>query len=124
MRTRAVAVPTLPRDDEVDTIVDDTQEREPTLIGVPVPVSRRVTQDLDTTLRHPAESRFLIRAGFDAGAPTDIIADSIAAGETWVIGPEWAARNYIVSVSLSEAAVPLQRRFMAWRPIPTTEADT
>src|SRR5580765_1795371 len=109
MRTRAVPVPAIPRDHEIDTTVDDSLEscrepdescREPTLIGVQILVSPQATRDLESTLRPPAESRFLIRAGFDAGAPTDIIADSIANGDTWVTGPEWAARNYIISVSL------------------------
>lgn len=135
MRTRAVPVPAIPRDHEIDTTVDDSLEpcrepvdescREPTLIGVPILVRSQVTQDLEITLRPPAESRFLIRAGFDAGAPTDIIADSIANGDAWVTGPEWAARNYIVSVTLSEPAVPVERRFMAWRPVPPpTKANT
>lgn len=134
MRTRAVDIPVLPYDDDADKIViDELSLEEPTLVasrtmvGIPIRVGNERTLDLDTTLRHPAESRFFIRAAFEVGASTDVIADSLAAGECsdanghvdWVIGPTWLARdcNWIVIVNLSDPEVPPDRRIAAWRPL-------
>lgn len=125
MRTRNVMVPIIHDDETIVVDEDPTQVDSATMVGIPVQVGREGTRDLDMTLRNPAESRFFIRAGFEAGADTDIIADSIAkcvdpSGHVdWVIGPAWLARdcNWHVVVNLSDPAVPPERRVAAWRPI-------
>ncbi len=119
MRTRSVEIPILIDDETIVADPDPTMVDSPTMVGIPVQVGRERTLDLDTTLRHPAESHFFIRAGFEAGAPTDIIADSIADGDEWVIGPAWLTRNgsWRLVVSLSDPDVPADRRIAAWRPI-------
>lgn len=119
MRTRALDVPVLMEDETIIVDVDDlneaTEVQSRTMVGIPVQVGRESTRDMDMTLRHPAESRFFVRSGFEIGAPTDVIADSIAAGE--VIGPACLARdNWILLVNLSDPAVPADRRIAAWRP--------
>lgn len=47
--------------------------------------------------------RFPIVAGFDAGAPTDVIADSLAVGDRWQIC-ELSARRSSLEVSLTYSA--------------------
>jgi len=123
MRTRSHAVPIPPLYDDEVVVIDDLDEdatlvESRTMVGIPIQISREGTLDLDMTLRQPAESHFFVRAGFEIGAPTDVIADSIAAGEEWVIGPACLARdNWLLLVNLSDPAVPPDRRIAAWRPI-------
>jgi hypothetical protein len=123
MRTRAHEIPTAPLYDDEVVVIDDPDEgatvvESRTMVGVPIQISRKGTLDLDMTLRQPAETHYFVRAGFESGAPTDVIADSIAAGEEWVIGPACLARdNWILLVNLSDPAVPADRRIAAWRPI-------
>jgi len=130
MRTRAVEIPVLSYDDDDTVVVDDpdleaTAVQSNTMVGIPVQIEREQTLDLDTTLRHPAESHYFVLAGFTVGADTDIIADSIAecvdpAGRVdWVIGPTWLARDchWHVVVNLSDPDVPPDKRIAAWRPI-------
>jgi len=123
MRTRALEIPVLSYDDD-SIVVDDPDLEETaiqarTMVGIPVQVGREQTLDLDTTLRHPAESRFFILAGFMTGAPTDVIADAIAAGQECVTGSAWLARkcNWAWIVNLSDPDVPLDRQIAAWLPI-------
>lgn len=111
MRTKAVQIPVIPDDD--DTIVADTP-LDVTIVGMPA--IGRPTMDLDSNLRPPADSRFLLKAAFESGAPTDLIADSIALGETWVTGSAILARNWSILICLSDQAVPPERRMAAWRP--------
>ena len=119
MSTRRVAVPLF--FDEADTVVDD-----PTIVGlgvspppppVPIAVGRDRTRDLDHTLRQPAEARFFIAAAFWTGINTDFIADSIASGDSWVIGHAWAAQHYNVMFLLSDPDVPVAKHMFAWRQI-------
>lgn len=125
MRTRAIEIPFPDEDEKIVADPEVTLVDSPTMVGIPVQVIREGTRDLDMTLRNPAESRFFIRAGFEAGADTDVIANSIAAcvdpsGHVdWVIGPTWLALQcrWHVVVNLSDPAVPPERRVAAWRPI-------
>jgi hypothetical protein len=125
MRTRALEIPILPYDDD-RTVADpdddpdmDTAVLSRTMPGIPMQIGREGTRDLDMTLRQPAESHYFVRAGFESGAPTDVIADSIAAGEEWVVGPAYLAGNTwtFAIISLSDPDVPFERRIAAWRPI-------
>jgi hypothetical protein len=121
MRTRTVPVPLLYDDDtivvEEEPVIEEPTLVQPgTMVGVPVQIDRQFTQDYDLTMRTPAESHFFVRAGFEAGAPTDVIADSIAAGVDWVVGAAWLARdsNWRLMVNLSDPDVPIDRRIAAW----------
>jgi hypothetical protein len=119
MRTRNVMIPVI-HDDETIVVDDETTLVDSaTMVGIPVQVGRQLTQDFDLTLRHPAESRFFVLAGFMAGAPTDLIADSIAAGQECVTGSASLARrsNWIWIVNLSDPSVPIDRQIAAWLPI-------
>jgi hypothetical protein len=122
MRTRSVPVPVLHFDDNDDTS-DKVVAADTTLIGlpvsaVPVAVPRQVTQTLDHTLRQPAECRFFITSGFFAGAPTEVIAESIARGEEWIVGQLWGVSNWAMIVNLSDKDVPASKQMAAWRPVP------
>lgn len=114
MRTRAVQIPVIHDDD--DTIIADTPLDGGTIVGMPA--IGTPTQDLDSHLRPPAlDTRFLVKAAFEAGAPTDVIADSIALGETWVTGSAILARDCLILICLSDPAVPAEKRMAAWRPL-------
>jgi hypothetical protein len=126
MRTRALEIPVLYDDDKIVIDPDDPEPNDPdtavlsrTMLGIPMQIGREGTRDMDMTLRHPAESHYFVRAGFESGAPTDVIADSIAAGEEWVVGPMClAGDNWTFAIiCLSDPDVPFERRIAAWRPI-------
>ncbi len=117
MQTRAQAI-AIPDDDDDEITVVQAPDR--TIIGlafpaVPVPVGREATRDLDTTLRHPAECRFFITAGWRAGADVDVIADSLARGDEWMVTQDWAVRSMDNIVCLSDPEVPRERQMFAWR---------
>src|ERR1044072_202556 len=85
--------------DDYDTIVIDTSE----------PFSaREVTRQFEFTAVRPpaipARYRWAVLAGFLAGAPTDVIADSLAEGIRWTIG-EARFAPLLSSVWLSPASM-------------------
>lgn len=90
-------------------IVDD-----PANPGVP----RVVTRVYEYTSRFPAAPelpvrRFPITNGFTHGARTEVIADSIARGERWIIGPApYAGPTAIWLLALE---LPYRDQVAAWR---------
>ena len=99
--------PSFPRlffDDE-DTLVDD--ERHEVTLVYGLTASRRPAV--------PEQYRWMITVGCLNGAPTDIIAFSIAAGERWMIGPARSAPR--AAVWLCNVNTPISAQIAAW-PIP------
>jgi len=81
--------------------------------------SPRVTRILANALRPPATRvamRYPITTGFWSGAPVDQIADSLARGERWRIGPATTASPRSPQVIwLLEIDVPYEKQIAAWR---------
>ena len=93
-------------DDDNDRIVVD-------LDGAPL----RPTRQLDLTLRTPAPKlieRWPLTTGFLEGAPVGPIADGIARGERWMVGPAPFAPLGDV-VWLRPLDLPYRDQLAAWR---------
>lgn len=92
--------------DEPDCVVEDDP------YGAPV-----VTRTYDHTLRAPAlpvYERWPLLFGFLAGAPTDVIADGLARGECWMIGPAPMAAGKS-AIWLRPLDVAYRDQIAAWR---------
>jgi hypothetical protein len=81
-------------------------------------VPRVITRVYDDTTRMPAPpqlvvDRFPVTIGFTHGARTEIIADSIALGERWIIGP--APYSGPTAIWLTALELPYRDQVAAWR---------
>lgn len=81
---------------------------------------RVITRVYEYVLRTPARpvfQRWPVMTGFLVGAPTDTIADGLAAGQTWRVGPAPLAAG-ATAIWLLDLAIPYRDQIAAWRANP------